>query len=88
VPPSQSAKTKMGRKTALVHQGISLLDNSSRHVQDDDDFNPMVRTCIYMEPSDLTLLLLLSRAITEHQMHVYTPIETHNEYVHAFLHSC
>ncbi|KAM0909797.1 hypothetical protein ACQ4PT_014587 [Festuca glaucescens] len=40
-PPSQSAKTKMGRKVELVHQGISLLHNSNRHVQDDDDFNPM-----------------------------------------------
>jgi hypothetical protein len=35
----------MGKqKMALLHQGLTLLDNGSRHVHGDGCFKPMVRT--------------------------------------------
>jgi hypothetical protein len=47
-PASQSAKSKMEHKTALVKQRLALLDSasssSSAEAVKDDDFVPMVRT--------------------------------------------
>jgi hypothetical protein len=63
---SRSAEAKVGQEMALVvHQSVSLLENSSSQV-DDDAFKPMVRTSV--EPSIVLTLLdfqapLLYRAI-------------------------
>ena len=50
-PGSQSAKSKMEQKMALVKQRVALLDSassssSSAKIDKDVDFVPMVRTCV------------------------------------------
>ena len=66
-PGTQSAKSKMEQKTALVKQRLALLDSassssssSSAEIDKDDDFVPMVRTCVQRFSIDFILLLFLS----------------------------
>ena len=67
-PVTQSAKSKMEQKTALVKQRLALLDSasssssssSSAEIDKDDDFVPMVRTCVQRFSIDFILLLFLS----------------------------